>query len=171
MAHRLSSGLSLRCSVPHGHNEFVRVFLEPTSSRRLDGKTNVMTLFETAKQRWHAFVDGTLDHSLHLAEEDPLVHYFRTQEPKHLPRLLLTPGDPTTEILCACLMSKAQVFLAASEVPLKCVKILIEETPTNTVTLEGAMAYEKVLPLTSRPNALPWWRRADDSINDLSLAT
>ena len=169
MAHRLNSDLSPKCSVPHGHNEFVSVFLEATSPKPLDGKHNMITLFEDAKHRWHAFVDGTLDHSFHLAEDDPLVHYFQKNEPKYLPRLLLTPGDPTTEILCACLMSKVQAFLTAAAVPLKCVKITLEETPTNTVTLSGEAAYTKVLPpkRMERTHPLPWWCRPDDSINDL----
>ena len=44
---------------------------------------------------------------------DPLVAYFRENEPGMLPRLLITPGDPTTEVRAACFARKLRAFLDA----------------------------------------------------------
>ena len=116
MAHRLISGASVKCSVPHGHNEFIRVFLQSSSSAfRLDGKENMVMLFEDIKRQWHFFIDNHVDHAFQMNESDPLLKFFEKEEPAKLSRLLLTPGDPTTEMLCACLMSKMQAFLVHFE--------------------------------------------------------
>jgi 6-pyruvoyltetrahydropterin/6-carboxytetrahydropterin synthase len=168
MAHRLRAGGSAKCAVPHGHNELVVAKLEATSARRLDGSSNLVELFEVAKARWHAWVDDQVDHSFHLSEGDPLIAYFREREPEQLPRLLVTPGDPTTEFLAVCFMSKLNAFLADDGGRLRCVEVRIEETPTNTVMFTGEPA--DFLP--DRPgsgNRPPWWRRPDMSINDLAV--
>jgi 6-pyruvoyltetrahydropterin/6-carboxytetrahydropterin synthase len=81
-------------------------------------------------------------------------------------RLLVTPGDPTTEMLAACFMAKLNAFLQNDRSGLRCVEVVVEETPTNTVTFSGDPA--DVLP--ERPtagNRSDWWWRPDGSINDL----
>ena len=75
----------------------------------------------------------------------------------------MTPGDPTTEMLAACLMAKLNAFLAADGNGLRCVELTVEETPTNAVTLNGDPA--DVLPAG---HGAGWWQRPDDSINDLA---
>lgn len=161
MAHRLLSDASEKCAIPHGHNEVVTVRLVATAPQPLDGRVNMVESFERAKGAWHGWVDACLDHSLHLAETDPLLDWFRTHEPHRLGRILLTPGDPTTEALACCLMSKCNAFLAADGDRLRCVELTLEETPTNTVRFEGDPA--AWLPASGDR----WWRRADASINDL----
>ena len=111
-----------------------------------------------------------VDHALQLSDRDPLIGYFRQHEPERLARLLVTPGDPTTEMLAACFMAKLNAFLEKDGSFLRCVEVMVEETPTNTVTFSGDPA--QVLP--ERPtagNRADWWWRADGSINDLDRDT
>ena len=166
MAHRLMADVRSKCAVPHGHNELVTVRLQATATRRLDGVANMVEPFEATKTRWHRWIDEEVDHALQLSDRDPLIGYFRDHEPDRLARLLVTPGDPTTEMLAACFMAKLNAFLAKDGSGLRCVEVVVEETPTNTVTFAGDPA--DVLP--ERPaaaNRADWWWRADSSINDL----
>ncbi len=166
MAHRLITGLSEKCAIPHGHTEVVTVTLQPVSPAPLDGRGNMVEPFERAKSTWHRWVDGHVDHSLHLSGDDPLLDWFAANEPPRLTNILVTPGDPTTEILAACMMAKLNAFLAADGGRLRCVTLGIDETPTNCVILNGDAA--AVLPRSR--TARPWWVRADMSINDLPAA-
>ncbi len=163
MAHRLLAGLSEKCALPHGHNEVVTVTLRAVSAKPLDGAANMVVPFERAKRTWHGWIDGHVDHSLHLSAGDPLLDWFAAREPHRLPRILVTPGDPTTEVLAACMMAKLNAFLAADGGRLACTEIRVDETPTNTVTFAGDPA--SVLPRV--PARRPWWTRPDMSINDL----
>lgn len=163
MAHRLIAGLSDKCAIPHGHNEIVTVTLRPTSLAPLDGGANMVEPFERAKSAWHRWIDDHVDHSLHLSADDPLLDWFAQREPHRLARILVTPGDPTTEVLALCMMSKLNALLAADGGRLTCAAIRIEETPTNTVAFDGDPA--AFLPRTAP--AMAWWMRADMSINDL----
>ena len=167
MGHRLLSGGSEKCAVPHGHNETVTVRLEAAHPAPLDGHANMVEPFERAKSCWHRWIDGAVDHAFQIAEHDPLLAWFRQNEPHRLDRLLVTPGDPTTEVLACLFMSKLNTFLAEDGGRLRCVGIRIEETPTNTVTFDGdPLAF---LPAAALDGAPRWWQRADDSINNLSM--
>ena len=161
MAHRLLSGWSEKCAVPHGHNEVVIATLQATVPTPLDGGANMVMPFERAKRIWHRWIDECVDHSLHLAADDPLLDWFAEHEPQRLARMLITPGDPTTEVLAACMMSKLNAFLVADGGHLTCAEITIEETWTNAVCFTGDPA--AVLPVMARR---AWWARPDDSIND-----
>jgi 6-pyruvoyltetrahydropterin/6-carboxytetrahydropterin synthase len=160
MAHRLIAGASEPCALPHGHNEIVTVRLRATRPAPLDGHANMVEPFERAKARWHGWIDGSVDHALQLSAADPLLAWFRQQEPQRAGRILVTPGDPTTETLACLFKAKLDVFLAADGGRLACVQVAIEETPTNTVTFAGD-------PLDVLPVREGWWRRADMSINDM----
>lgn len=171
MGHRLRHG-ERKCSIPHGHNEYVRVTFAPDSLKApLDGRANVVTPFAAAKRRWHAWIDDHVDHALQLGADDPLLAYFQDHEPGMLDRVMVCPGDPSTELLAACFMAKAQAFLDDEGMDLICRQVEIEETPTNTVVFNGPAA--AVLP--ARPEGAgrgtPWWWRADASINDLESMT
>lgn len=166
MAHRLIADTDSKCAVPHGHNELVMVRLQATRLRRLDGGANMVAPFESAKARWHRWIDERVDHAFQLSDRDPLIGYFRDHEPARVKRLLVTPGDPTSEMLAACFMAKLNAFLEGDGSLLRCVEVVIEETPTNTVTFSGDPSDA----LPERPavgNRAPWWRRSDASINDL----
>jgi len=161
MAHRLTSGAAPRCGVPHGHDEVVTVEIAAKSETGLDPATNMLAEFGAVKRRWFDWIDGAVDHSFHLCDTDPLIDYFRENEVEILPRLLITPGDPTTEIRAACYMTKLNAFLAEDQPELHCVKVQIDETPTNAVVFSGVA--ESLL-----PDGDHWWARADGSINDLA---
>lgn len=161
MAHRLIAGPSVKCATPHGHNELVTVRLQSVQPTPLDGHINMVEAFERAKAEWHRWIDDHVDHCLQLSDADPLLDWFKSHEPERLTRILVTPGDPTTEMLAACFMSKLNALLGADGGRLRCVQIDIEETPTNTVSLTGDPL--QVLPQVAQA----WWLRADMSINDL----
>lgn len=167
MAHRLIAGLSEKCAVPHGHNEVVTVILRATSAAPLDGSANMVVPFERAKGKWHRWIDDHVDHSFHLSADDPLIDWFSEREPHRLSRILVTPGDPTTEVLAACMMAKLNAFLDDDGGRLRCVEIRVKETPTNTVMFAG----DPAAVLQRVPLDRPWWMRPDMSINDLELAT
>ncbi|MAQ14537.1 MAG: 6-pyruvoyl tetrahydropterin synthase [Sandaracinus sp.] len=154
MAHRLASGSSLKCATPHGHDEYVVVELEPQDHGRLDGEANMVVEFARAKGRWHRFVDERLDHGFQLGERDPLLALAR----EHFPdwRLVVTPGDPTTELMAACLAAKCQAILDDEGVVLRVRRLTLEETPTNAVVVEGD--FRALL-----PRADGWWSRPDES--------
>lgn len=161
MGHRLIAGAAERCSLPHGHNEFVTVTLQPVRPGPLDGSSNMLVPFEQAKARWHRFVDERLDHALQLSSTDPLLAWFRANEPERAERIVVTPGDPTTELMACLLMAKLGAILQADGSLLRCVGMRIEETPTNTVTFTGDPM--DMLPV-SQSGAPGWWLRPDMSI-------
>ncbi|MCG4260309.1 6-carboxytetrahydropterin synthase [Acetobacter senegalensis] len=163
MGHRLIHGASESCALPHGHNEFVTVKLSPTHQTRLDGKGNMPVSFQKAKSTWHRFVDEKLDHALQLAEDDPLLGWFLAHEPERARRIVVTPGDPTTELMVCLMMAKINAFLRAEGDMLRCTELSLQETPTNTVTFSGNP--DEIIPMI-RPPAECWWQRADMSISD-----
>ncbi len=161
MGHRLIAGGAEACALPHGHNEFVTVRLRPARPAPLDGTTNMLVSFERAKARWHRYVDERLDHALQLGETDPLLAWFRDHEPARAARIVVTPGDPTTELMACLLMAKLDAILADDGGLLRCAEIALEETPTNTVRFAGDPL--ELLP-APRTAAACWWRRPDMSI-------
>lgn len=162
MAHRLLATQSPKCAVPHGHNEFVTVKLEPLDTFRFSA-TNSTAPFEQVKKRWHQWIDEAVDHTLHLGEDDPLIGFFRDNEPTRLSQIMTFQGDPTTEALAACFWLKLSAFIAADNLPFRLVEVRIEETPTNTVIVNRA-TFD---PATCRLRANSWPWRADMSINEL----
>ena len=101
MAHRLIADAGSKCAIPHGHNEQVIARIQPVAPQRLDGDANMVAPFEQAKARWHRWIDEQVDHAFQLGERDPMIDWFRAHESQRLERLLVTPGDPTTELLAA----------------------------------------------------------------------
>ncbi len=162
MAHRLLATQSPKCAIPHGHNEFVTVRLEPLTPFRFGG-TNSTAPFELVKRRWHQWIDESVDHSLHLGEDDPLIAYFREREPQRLSQIMTFQGDPTTEALAACFWLKLSVFVKDDALPFSVREVRIEETPTNTVVVTA----ETFDPAGCGLRVGAWPRRADMSINDL----
>lgn len=163
MGHRLIHDAGESCALPHGHNEFVTVRLEATAPRPLDGANNMVVSFRQAKTAWHRFVDERLDHALQLAEDDPLLAWFRTHEPHRAARIVVTPGDPTTEMMACLMKAKLDAMLHADGGLLRCRTITLQETPTNTVEFSGDPL--SLIP-APRPPEHCWWRRADMSIQD-----
>jgi len=169
MSHRLFNLKNSRCFIPHGHNEHVRVWLMAAGGTdQLDGAINMMAPFAVLKSRWHQWIDDHVDHSLQLSSHDQLLDYFKTTEPENLPRIMVMPGDPTTELLAACFLSKINAILFDQGLAVRCHKIEIIETPTNSVSFSGnpatVISTDHYIGASS-----PWWQRPDMSINDLDI--
>lgn len=160
MAHRLLSGAAPRCAVPHGHTQTVEVSIGSVRDK-LD-PANMIIEFGQVKKRWHGFLDEKVDHAFQVGDRDPLIDYFRRHEPHQLDRLLVTPGDPTTEIVVVILKAKLEAFLAELDPELSCARVTLFETPTNAVSFRGD-------PRSHLPSS-GWWWRADDTINDLEAS-
>ena len=161
MAHRLIADPHDKCATPHGHNEFVAIRVAPTAPVRFGG-ANMTTPFAAVKARWCAWIDGAVDHAFQVNAADPLIDFFRAHEPHRLARLLVAPGDPTTEVLAALFWCKLEAFLAADDLPYVVTAIRVEETPTNAVLLTR----ETFDPGDCGLATDGWWRRPDMSIND-----
>lgn len=161
MAHRLLATESPKCAIPHGHNELVTVRLDPLTTFSFSD-TNAVAPFEAVKRRWHRWIDDHVDHTLHLAEDDPMIAYFREREPARLAHVMTFQGDPTTEALAACFWLKLSAFVEADALPFTVREVRIEETPTNTVIATR----ETFDPATCGLRERAWPRRADTSIND-----
>lgn len=161
MAHRLLATKSPKCAIPHGHNEFVTVRLDPAAPFVFSA-SNSAAPFEQIKQRWHQWIDEHVDHALHLGEADPLIGYFRDNEPALMKQIMTFQGDPTTEALAACFFLKLSAFVADDKLPFSVREVRIEETPTNTVIVSR----ESFDPARCGLAATAWPRRADMSIND-----
>jgi 6-pyruvoyltetrahydropterin/6-carboxytetrahydropterin synthase len=162
MAHRLLSDPQSKCATPHGHDQVVSVRLRPT--RGLDvGGSNMAAPFDRVKRRWHGWIDGQVDHALHLNLTDPLLDYFRANEPAQAGRIMTFRGDPTTEALVVAFWRKLEAFIAADDLPFVLEALTVQETPTNAVSLdaEGAARVGAWSPGD-------WCDRADESLNDLA---
>lgn len=160
MGHRLISGAAPNCRVPHGHDEVVTVDIASANNDGLDPETNMLVEFEQAKGRWFEWIDDSVDHSFHVSDADPLIAFFTDKEPELLPKFLITPGDPTTELRAACYFAKLNAFLADD---LVCTRVELQETPTNTVEIRSSKYVAN--------DTKHWWNRADSSINDLATAS
>jgi 6-pyruvoyltetrahydropterin/6-carboxytetrahydropterin synthase len=161
MAHRLRADPASKCAIPHGHNEIVSIRLAPRAAFRFSG-SNMAAPFEAVKQRWHQWIDDHVDHTLMLDEADPLIGYFRENEPERLARIMTFPGDPTTEALAACFFLKGAAFLAHEDLPFEMEAVRVEETPTNAVILTR----DGFDPETCGLDGDRWPLRADMTIND-----
>jgi len=163
MAHRLIADPTGKCATPHGHNAFVTVRLAPQRAFVFSA-TNMDAAFDAVKGRWHAWIDDHVDHALQLNAVDPLRGFFREHEPYRLARLMVFPGDPTTEALAAVFFLKLSAFLEADQLPYRVEEIRVEETPTNAVRLNRGLFD----PARCGVAADHWARRPDMSINDFS---
>ena len=179
MAHRLLEIGSTKCAMIHGHNEFVTITMENTNGRRVDwGHSNIAIQFADAKRKWHDWIDNVVDHALQLGHNDPLLQTFMKNEPERIHRIVVTPGDPTTEIMCLLLAYKCSVFLKGLDLTIT--KVELEETPTNKVTFHdpiGEFVIDRVQEkidtledwvwLQGGYSRLPdWWARDDRTINN-----
>lgn len=171
MAHRLMSDKSPKCQNVHGHNVEVKVYIGAAQwlpaawikdpHRKLDLDVNMIEEFGAAKKLWHTWIDEYVDHGIQLNQNDT---EFRDLIQRLVPhtRMLLTPGDPTMELCCVAFMAKCNAFLMKEHKgTLKCNKIILVETPTNTVTFDGNPHDH----LSDSQDF--WWNRADMTANDL----
>ncbi len=163
MAHRLKYTVSAKCRALHGHDEIVHLSLVYSADDQWDARRNMAADFAELKDVWHTFIDSHVDHALQLGADDPLLAYFMEHEPEQLARIVVLPGDPTTEVLCASFLRKAAAFIERNGIPYRVEAVTIEETPTNEVTVDRHAV--RHFPLISGDG---WWARSDMSINDFS---
>jgi 6-pyruvoyltetrahydropterin/6-carboxytetrahydropterin synthase len=103
-----------------------------------------------------------VDHSFKLNAKDPMLAFIRQDNPEG--RLLVTPGDPTTEILSVLFKAKLEAFLKESQLGLYCKSVRIDETATNSIIFSGHTHHY----LPEDPTSLSyWWNRSDFSTHDL----
>ncbi len=162
MAHRLLADPASRCGVPHGHNEFVHVDLATDAELDFGGANHVAS-FAELKGRWHGFIDNAVDHAFQVNATDPLLDWFRRHEPQRLGQVMVFDGDPTSEAFAIALRRKLDAILKADGSAYRCVRLELEETPTNAIIVgETLSAAERAW------GAGSWMDRPDMSINDLS---
>ena len=158
-AHRFceAANRSSKCAQPHGHSWHVEV----TISREqpgLEQDTNMLKSFEVLKSKWHTWIDDYVDHSFMVNSADPILNFLRKDNPEG--RLLITPGDPTTEILAVLFKAKLEAFLNAVDGNFYVTQVKIEETPTNSVCFAGKPdAYIHAYKIHTEH----WWHKADYS--------
>ncbi len=159
-AHRFIEGENAGtvCSQPHGHTWFVTVTLGYKTPHTLNHSTNTLIPFETAKKKWHQWIDHHVDHSFMYNAKDPLLEFMKKDNPTG--RHLVFQGDPTTEMVAVSFCSKFQAYLSEIHSDLVCTGILIEETQTNSILFSGN-------PQEHLPKGNHWWNRPDFAINDL----
>lgn len=137
-AHRFTKSCMESCATPHGHTWYAKLMLSGTD--RLND-ADMLAEFKLAKHGWKQTIDKTFDHSFLLNVEDPLVEKMLEILPGA--RLVLFPGDPTTELIAALLHRKAQVMIDAAGLGqlLTVEAVEIQETPTNTVVYKDRTGF------------------------------
>jgi len=113
-----------KCRNIHGHNGKVCVTLE---ADRLDRQGMVVDFVEI-KRRLSGWIDSTLDHTLLLHKDDPLVKTLRVAGEKVLP----LDVTPTTENMAKL------VFEYAKSQGLPVVEVTMWETPYSYATYRGS---------------------------------
>jgi len=150
-AHRFTDANS-KCSTPHGHTWWVTLTLSHESAD-IDLANNFATDFKDLKSGWKRFVDNELDHHFFLNSSDSLASYLEKTEPNL--NVKLTPGDPTTEVLAALFLKKAESILGGLN-HISVNSILLEETPTNSVLINKIDADQLIQRLDVKQKN-QWW--------------
>jgi len=89
-----------KCRYLHGHNGTIEIEL---SAKRLDRRSMVRD-FEEIKQTIQRWIDETLDHTMLLRKDDPIVKLLRSQRE----RLYLMPTNPTAEAIAKLVFDHAK---------------------------------------------------------------
>ena len=160
--HRLIEGKNRDtiCSQPHGHSWHIKAYFSALEERGLDLKENTLILFSKLKAKWFTWIDQHLDHSFMFNEADPLLEFMLSDHPKG--RHLVTPGDPTTEILAVLFKCKLIAFLKNDKFPMTCHKLTLSESATNGVICTDD--HRLHLPTVTASGQLPWWFKNDFSM-------
>lgn len=149
-AHRFTKGNS-KCATPHGHTW--QASLEFAASPSDLQSNDMIEDFANLKAAWRKFLTGTVDHSMMHHYQDPLAPVMRELVTGF--RGLPFPGDPTTELVAALFLLKAQAM--TKSLPVHPVAVTVQETPTNRLRFraEGIPEFLKVSRL--RELYQGWW--------------
>lgn len=154
-AHRFTKGSS-KCSTPHGHTwEATLVF---TSLDTTLDSGQMVAEFEILKRNWRNFLTNTVDHSFLHHADDPLLPAFRDHVSDF--RGLPFPGDPTTELIAALFLTKAQAMNLCPQVLVSAV--VIQETKTNRIRCDQETAARVMEQIRKEyPELSGWWDEED----------
>jgi 6-pyruvoyltetrahydropterin/6-carboxytetrahydropterin synthase len=127
-AHRFyQADCSPKCQSIHGHSWVITLTLKAS---KLNNQGMVIE-FGQLKQAWRSWLDRHMDHSLMLHQDDPVAPALQAAVPEI--RLLLLPGDPTTENLAHWLTEQAQIILQGLgyEDSIAVERVQLQETAVN----------------------------------------
>lgn len=140
---------------PHGHTWYATLNLQSSSPLNAN---DMAVEFHQLKGEWKDLITNVFDHSFMCNMNDPLVEPLLKIHADA--RLILFPGDPTTELISLLLFSKCEKFLENSKWKdqVTVAGITIDETPTNSIHCDRAYYKENI----SRYAAFSgWWTTAD----------
>lgn len=155
-AHRLMESPNSACATPHGHTWYATLELKANSAK-LNEQSMVLD-FSQLKKDWKLFIDQTVDHSFMVNEKDPLIESLLEIHPHS--RLLTFSGDPTTELIALSFFSKCVAMVEQGDLKelVSVQSILIEETPTNSISCDRNFFNEAVSQLGTKSR---WWNSPD----------
>lgn len=129
-AHRFTQSSSPSCMTPHGHTWYATLHLKSQAPLNAN---DMSVEFHQLKSSWKDLITNVFDHSFMCNVQDPLIEPLL-----HVhggARLILFPGDPTTELISLLMFSKAEQFIAKTpwKEQVAVSGITIDETPTNSI--------------------------------------
>lgn len=159
-AHRFTQSTSPSCMTPHGHTWYATLHLQTQAPLN----TNDMSIeFHQLKGSWKDLITNVFDHSFMCNASDALIAPLLDIHSKA--RLVLFPGDPTTELISLLLFSKCEQFILNSQWKNDIVVsgITIDETPTNSIHCDRSFYIENISRYSTHTG---WW-----SIPDIQART
>lgn len=154
-AHRFTQSTSPACMTPHGHTWYATLHLQTQAPLN---KNDMSVEFHQLKSEWKDLISNVFDHSFLCNSHDPLVESLLKVHKDA--RLMLFPGDPTTELIALLLFHKCEHFLlnSAWKKDVAVSGITIDETPTNSIHCDRSFYLENI----SRYSAYSgWWSTAE----------
>ena len=125
-AHRLLKNYTGKCTNNHGHSWVIKLHIEASKLDKQDMVIDFMEMKELKK-----WIDGNLDHTSILWEEDPMCDYIR----KSGQRIYTTKGNPTSEVIGEIILEQAKKLFENSRIKIKSVEV--DETCTSGAQIFG----------------------------------
>lgn len=156
-AHRFTQSSSPSCMTPHGHTWYATLHLQS----HVGLNANDMAVeFQQLKGAWKDLITNVFDHSFMCNAADPLIEPLLDVHGGA--RLILFPGDPTTELISLLMFSKAEQFISSSpwKGQISVSGITIDETPTNSIHCDRAFYKENINRYATHSG---WWTTAEST--------
>ena len=153
-AHRFTQSTSPACMTPHGHTWYATLHLKTSTSLN---KNDMSVEFHQVKSEWKSLLANTFDHSFMINMNDPLREPTLQVHPSA--RLILFPGDPTTELVALLLFNKCEMFMTNSpwKTEITVSGITIDETPTNSIHCDRTFYSQNI---SKYSKYWGWWSTA-----------
>jgi 6-pyruvoyltetrahydropterin/6-carboxytetrahydropterin synthase len=154
-AHRFTQSSSPSCMTPHGHTWYATLHLQ--SSSPLNANDMAVEFFQL-KSSWKALISDVFDHSYMCNSTDPLIEPLLKIH--GAARLILFPGDPTTELISLLMFNKCEKFISESQWKnqVSVSGITIDETPTNSIHCDRAFYLENISRYATHTG---WWSTSE----------